>query len=330
MNFTTPVTEFERTFALTGNDRILSLGSCFASVVGQRLKDNRVKVLLNPFGTLYNPLSIFRSFEMALDVAEGKAAARDIAKETVFKGIDSRWYSWEAASLISGSNKEECVGAMAEALSATAAFISKATVVMLTFGTDHYYSLQSTRPDNTSNAPLIVANCHKMPQSLFDERIADTEEVVSAFSSVMERLLEVNPLLKIILTLSPYRYLKYGLHRSRLSKARLLLAIDAIESRWEQVSYFPAYEILNDELRDYRFYREDMLHPSPVAEQYIWETFCEHYIHPRLLQFFRAWAPILKYRAHRPITGADTAEADRKIQARLDTIKSQYPEMFRD
>lgn len=323
MMLSTPVTEFPRAFALNGEDKILALGSCFASVVGQRLKDNRVDVLLNPTGTLYNPLSIFHIINMALDVAEGKVAADELASRSVFEGQDGLWHSWDAASVVSAPSRKECIQNMSEAITLIANKIKGLTVMMLTFGTDRYYALRQPAGEEP-----IVANCHKMPQSMFAEHAASVELIVSLFAATMQRLLHHRPDLRVILTVSPYRYLKYGLHGSQLSKSRLLLAVDAIQQAFEQVAYFPAYEILNDELRDYRFYAPDMLHPSPVAEDYVWEAFCQHYLSERLRQFCHEWAPIMKFRAHRAINGGPSAAGQQSMLVRQNELQRRFPEMF--
>lgn len=330
MTLSTPVTDFPRAFQLTTTDKILALGSCFAQVVGQRLKDDRMDVLLNPTGTLYNPLSIFHLINMAVCVAKGETSAQQLAAPTVFLGTDGVWHSWSAASIVSAHSHDACVRNMVDAISQTAEQIKRMTVMMLTLGTDRYYTLNPQSHKAETSAPYmgVVANCHKMPQSLFCEKTANIDEIANMFASTMKQLLELRPNLKVILTVSPYRYIKYGLHASQLSKSRLLLATDAIQKAFEQVVYFPAYEILNDELRDYRFYAADMAHPSPVAEEYVWETFCQHYINERLRLFFREWAPIQKYHAHRPINGEPPAAAQQAMQEKTERLRLRFPEMF--
>lgn len=337
MMFSTPVTEFPRAFALNGEDKILALGSCFASVVGQRLKDNRMDILLNPTGTLYNPLSIFRIINMAVDVAENKASAEELASKPVFKGLDGRWHSWDAATVVSADSQKECIQNMSNAITLIANQIKSMSVMMLTFGTDRYYVLRqpidgeqehSAGKQEPHKETPIVANCHKMPQSLFDEKSASVDQIAGDFALMIRRVLQIRPNLKVILTVSPYRYLKYGLHGSQLSKSRLLLAVDKIQRTFGQVAYFPAYEIINDELRDYRFYAPDMVHPSPVAEDYVWEVFCNHYVGERLRLFFHEWTLIMRFRAHRPIYGDPPVEAQQSMRAREENLKRRFPEMF--
>lgn len=317
MNFSTPVTDFGKPFHIEPHHNILILGSCFANVVGKRLIDYRLHAMLNPAGTIYNPKSIFNLLNICMDIAENKAKASDIASQNIFQSIDGKWYSWMAASLIKGNSAEECTTNFAAVLQSMADTIRHLDILILTFGTDHYYSLK--------DSGTAVVNCHKMPGVLFCENISSVEEITDMFNHTNQRLQTIYPEIKIIATVSPYRYVKYGLHQSQLSKARLLLAIDACQDN-NNVHYFPAYEILNDELRDYRFYAPDMVHPSEVCEEYIWQKFCDNYIGNRLLDFFKEWTPILKAQAHKPQT--DNQDFYRAIDSRIDNIHSKFPEMF--
>ena len=320
MQFTTPIHDFGQTFQLTGSDKILALGSCFAQVMGQRLADNRLDIVFNPTGVLYNPESIFLTIDTALDIAQGKSDMLQQLKNLTFEGQDGRWYNWMAASVIQEDSREKCDSALTEALHLTAKHLSTLTVLMLTFGTDHYYTLKD-------NIQQPIANCHKMPAAMFEERILTTEEIVRRFDNTCRRLMELRPELKIIVSVSPYRYLKYGLHTSQLSKARLLLATDEIQRRHSAVHYFPAYEIMNDELRDYRFYAADMVHPSETAEEYIWQTFCDHYMSDRMKQFMREWAPLLKQKAHRTKNPAAQQALDDMLNSKMQQVKKHFPEM---
>lgn len=165
-------------------------------------------------------------------------------------------------------------------------------VVFLTLGTNHVYVEKATGE--------IVDNCRKRPQRLFDERQLDVEACLGYLSQAVGLLLERNPQVKVTVTVSPIRYAKYGYHESQLSKATLLLAADRLVSERECCSYFPAYEIVNDELRDYRFYAEDMLHPSAQAVDYIWEIIHDHLLSDEARAFVREWEPLRRALQHRP------------------------------
>ena len=165
-------------------------------------------------------------------------------------------------------------------------------VAFLSLGTNHVYRLRSTGE--------IVDNCQKRPQSLFTEEQLSVEECAGYLSQAVDQLVSRNPAAQVVLTVSPIRYAKYGFHGSQLSKAVLLLAADQLAAARPDVTYFPAYEIVLDELRDYRFYQPDMLHPSPQAVEYIWEVFTEHFFSDRAKQFLRDWRPIKDALNHRP------------------------------
>ena len=148
---------------------------------------------------------------------------------------------------------------------------------------------------------MVVANCHKMPANMFCEKTMTTEDIAGIFDCCLRQLISLRPKLRVIVTISPYRYLKYGLHNSQLSKSRLLLATNTIANHYQQVHYFPAYEIMNDELRDYRFYAADMVHPSDVAEQYIWQQFCTNYMDTQMQMLMAQREKELKTLTHKPI-----------------------------
>ena len=163
---------------------------------------------------------------------------------------------------------------------------------VFTLGTNHVYILNETGE--------IVDNCRKRPQRLFTERELSVDECADYLREAVTMLRQINPLVRIIITVSPIRYAKYGFHGSQLSKATLLLAADKLTKEMDNVVYFPAYEIVNDELRDYRFYREDMLHPTDQAVEYIWQRFGETFFSKQTVKFLEEWRPIKAALAHRP------------------------------
>lgn len=323
MIFQTPVTDYGRTFEIGSQDKILALGSCFANVVGQRMADNLIKVVLNPFGTLYNPKSIFSVLSLCLDWAENKVDPEKLSEDIIFKSRHDIWYSWLSSSVIQGLTHEECKNAFLQTLCRVACWLKSLNVLMITFGTTHYYSLKSDKHG------LCVANCHKMPSAVFDENEMSAEEIATGFKQIISRMRCINPNVKVLVSVSPYRYLKYGLHKSQVSKATLFVAIEQCMRENGNIFYFPAYEILNDELRDYRFYAPDMLHPSAIAEDYIWEKFCRIYMGGQMLSFMEEWSTVLKMKAHKPSSATATARLDSCIKEKTDALKNKYPFMFR-
>lgn len=189
---------------------------------------------------------------------------------------------------------------------------------VFTLGTNHVYILNETGE--------IVDNCRKRPQRLFTERELTVDECAEYLCRAIGRLRSVNPDMRVVLTVSPIRYAKYGFHGSQLSKAVLLLAANKVVRGQDMVEYFPAYEIVNDELRDYRFYREDMLHPSDQAVEYIWQRFGDTYFSEHTLSFLEEWRPVKAALGHRPFN-ADSEEHKeflRKTMAKADALKAKY------
>lgn len=189
---------------------------------------------------------------------------------------------------------------------------------VFTLGTNHVYILNETGE--------IVDNCRKRPQRLFTERELTVDECAEYLCRAIGRLCSVNPDVRVVLTVSPIRYAKYGFHGSQLSKAVLLLAADKVVRGHDMVEYFPAYEIVNDELRDYRFYREDMLHPSDQAVEYIWQRFGDTYFSEHTLSFLEEWRPVKAALGHRPFN-ADSEEHKeflRKTMEKADALKAKY------
>lgn len=201
--------------------------------------------------------------------------------------------------------------------------VARPKTVVFTLGTNHVYILNETGE--------IVDNCQKRPQRLFTERELSIEECENYLAEAVEMLRKVSPAVRVVVTVSPIRYAKYGFHGSQLSKATLLLAADRLVKRYEDeeqvtVEYFPAYEIVNDELRDYRFYREDMLHPTDQTVEYIWERFAATYFSDETRQFLKEWRPIKAALAHRPFNpdGKEYKEFMRKTHEKIEALTKKY------
>lgn len=195
-------------------------------------------------------------------------------------------------------------------------------VAFITLGTNHVYLLRETGQ--------IVDNCEKRPQRLFEERQLSVEECADYLLRVVDRLTEACQEVRVVVTVSPIRYAKYGFHGSALSKATLLLAAEKVCSeRGERVDYFPAYEIVNDELRDYRFYQPDMIHPSEQAVDYIWQRFAELYLSSEAKAFIREWKPVREALAHRPFhpDSEDYKAFMDKTRQRIEALRAKYPDM---
>ena len=251
--------------------RMLFVGSCFADSIGKRFEEERFPVTVNPFGTMYNPVSVWHTVEKVL--ANGDA------------GETPEW-------------------------------------VFITLGTNHIYILKETGE--------VVDNCQKRPQRLFEERAMTVDECAQWLQRSVDALTARDAETHIVFTVSPIRYRKYGYHESQLSKAALLLAVDKVLEQNKQkgtLSYFPAYEIVNDELRDYRFYAEDMIHPSGQAVEYIWERLVDTYFSDDAKHYLEEWRPLKEALGHRPFN-AESEEYRlfmQKTREKIAALSKKYP-----
>lgn len=292
MDFHTPVGLPESCLQLTPSSRVMLIGSCFAEHIGRRMAQclPPQRLCVNPFGVLYNPGSIYNAL---IDLT---APAFDASGHFLFRAADGLWHNWHGSTLLAAPQKEELLAALRERWEQARSVLNGLNLLCVTFSTDHAYYL--------ADGPLkgtLVANCHKQPASLFAERVLDPDELCDLWAYLLRALSRSHPALKVVFTLSPYRYQKYGFHENALSKARQLLLIDRLCADHENAAYFPAYEIITDELRDYRFYEADMLHPSEQAVQYVWEKFCQWAFTPRLADYANDRRQLLRGAAHRPL-----------------------------
>jgi hypothetical protein len=251
------------------------------------MSEYRFDVEVNPFGVLYNPLSISSACRYMLNPAP--FVADDLF---FYKGM---YHSFAHHGRFSDVSVDKCIAGINESLSRAATCLRTSSYLAVTFGTAYVYRLGSNG--------AVVANCHKLPDSDFIRERLTVNDITDEWSLLLNELWHINPALKIIFTVSPVRHWKDGAHLNQVSKSTLLLAEQALAERYPgQVLYFPAYELMMDELRDYRFYAEDMIHPSPQAINYIWERFSETYMDRETLSFMKEAEAINKNLNHRPST----------------------------
>ena len=266
MQFFSPVDILKSDIAINHSKGVVLIGSCFADNIGSCMKEAKFNVLANPFGTLYNPLSIKWVIEQSLESRTFCPPDQEL-----FQDGEGTWHSWMHHSDFSSQSAEELCLNINKAGDEMRRQLQTAGTLIVTFGTAIVYTLKENGH--------LVANCHKQKDNLFERKRLKTEEITEAWSDLLRQLHELNPALQVILTVSPIRHQRDGLHTNQLSKATLLLATDQLVSSsqgkdgYPHLEYFPSYEIMMDELRDYRFYADDMTHPSPIAVQYIWERF---------------------------------------------------------
>lgn len=254
-------------------DKILLVGSCFADSIGQMMAQRGLQVTCNPFGTLYNPVSIAQAMQMT-----------DIPPLVEHEGL---WHSMAHHGSFSRTTEMETREAVQASIETMQRALQEATVVIVTFGTAWVYEQNGS----------VVGNCHKLPAEQFSRRRLSADEIEALWAPLIARY----PDKRWLFTVSPIRHIKDGLHENQLSKATLLQAVEAIRNQQSVLSYFPSYEIMLDELRDYRFYAEDLVHPSPVAIQYIWERFTETYCTPQTRNEMQLRLKQWKFEHHIPL-----------------------------
>lgn len=284
MEFRTPLHIPPSPFRISHDSRILTLGSCFSNVIGEKLRENKFHVKVNPFGVIFNPFSILKTLEAA-------AENTNLFAESAIQN-NAIWYNYDLHSDFSADKKEMLEEKTAGVLSDVHAYIAGANAITLTFGTAFVYRLKKIGK--------IVANCHKVPAGDFTKSLLETQEIVQEFERVYTLIKKINPSIQFILTVSPVRHIKDGIEQNSVSKSVLRSACHLICSQLKDVDYFPAYEIMMDDLRDYRFYKKDMIHPSSVAEEYIWEKFIEKYIPNKSQDLIKEWQVIRKAMEHKP------------------------------
>ena len=298
---------------LAHSHRLMVIGSCFATHIGGRLSQMKWQAEVNPFGVLYNPQSIAQALTML-------ASRCALTEEELTLFPNEGWSTWMHHSTFSCLERSEALALINARMEQASQMLLNADTLIITFGTAWVYRLRETGQ--------TVGNCHKMPERLFIRQRLSVDEIIEEYAALLERLWSANPKLRIIFTISPVRHLKDTLHGNQLSKSTLLLAVDALCQRFPEKSYyFPAYEIVIDELRDYRFYADDMAHPSPQAVEYVWERFVEHCTDAEAQRFMAQWAKVTKALEHRPFR-PDSPQYRSFVAQTLNTInelKDQYP-----
>ncbi|MBD5217452.1 MAG: GSCFA domain-containing protein [Bacteroidales bacterium] len=313
MKFRTEISIPAAPFRISPEKRGVLLGSCFSDEIGARMRNALWDVLPNPCGTLFNPLSIARAIRIAL-ATESQSAIR-------FAHRPPLWHSWDFSTLFSDPSEERCRRRCLEALDLLTLYLSSASFLAVTFGTAMIYTLEG----------VPVANCHKYPQSTFERGMCSVEEIVQEWKNILSLLWEKNPDIKVIFTISPVRHVADTLPVNSLSKATLRLAVEQLAS-WAEAKgrtfYFPAYEIMIDDLRDYRFYASDMVHPSSTAVDYVWRHFQACLLTEKDRAIISAGESLRKRLTHRPlIEGIDDTDFRTKTAEKLEAFLSAHPGM---
>ncbi len=311
MEFRTKVEISSYPFTIRHSDKLMLFGSCFTENIGKLLLDNKFRCCVNPFGVLYNPLSVAEAIKELL-------SKKHYTSDDLHYGC-GYWFSLMHHSSFNSSDTDKCLQTINERIEEGAVWLPQTDRMLFTWGTAWVYTWKESGQ--------IVGNCHKLPELMFTRKMLEVDEIVGEYIDLLNRLHECNPKLQVLFTVSPIRHAKDGMHGNQLSKAILLLAIEKLCTTLPFCQYFPSYEIMMDELRDYRFYADDMLHPSQLAVKYIWERFSDAFFPDDTRSFIRQWEGIRKGMEHRPFN--PDSENYRtflsQILLKIEMLKEKFP-----
>jgi len=307
--FRTPIQFEKSTFSLDHPQSILALGSCFSQHIGEKLADAKFPVSINPFGTLFDPVSIHNLLEMSnIDGDE---------EELIFH--QGYWHAVSYHGSFKDKNKELLMDKIKYKKKNLKNWLNESSVLLLTYGTAHVWKIKEKN--------RIVGNCHKLPGDLFYRQMLNPEQIIKVLFDSISELKSLFPHLKIILTISPVRHLKMGMIDNQLSKSVLRFSVSELIHKIPDIYYFPAYEIMMDDLRDYRFYAADMIHPSDLAIQYIFDGFKAVFFSAETKERVKIWENFRKALNHKSFD-EDNEQWNRykqKCSAQLIQFKKDYP-----
>ncbi len=291
--------------------RSLWMGSCFSDTIGRIMAGSKFPVLLNPFGTLFNPFSVMDNLRRLI-------SGEPYTKADLYYH-DGLWFSFSHYTGFAFPDADACLSAINVSLKTASDWLRQTDFLLLTFGTARIYQFKETG--------LTVANCHKLPAASFTTRLAEPAEIISNCDTALRELRKLNPAVQVIFTLSPVRHWSDGAESNQLDKSILHYSMHEILKRHDRTHYFPAYEIFMDELRDYRFYAADMLHPSEQGSQYIWERFSETWIDDASKKIMAGVTAVLKAVGHRPLHAESTNHKKFKHNTlkQIEHLTAMYP-----
>jgi hypothetical protein len=313
MNLTTKVPIAKYQSPIDYNSKIISFGSCFAENMGEKFDYFKFQNCVNPFGIIFNPVSIEKLIHRAINKIE-------FVENDIFFH-NERWHCFEVHSDLSASSSELLLANLNKVLHSFRSQFQEATHLILTFGTSWVYR------HKISGA--IVANCHKVPQNQFDKEILAVEIIENSIKNNINLIQSINPNCNFIFTISPVRHIKDGFVENQRSKAHLITALQSAICNLQSAIYFPSYEIVMDELRDYRFYAEDMLHPNQTAIDYIWIKFFENYVDEKEFVTMQQVCDIQKALHHKPFNpnSENHQKFLKNLNQKITTLVSKYPQI---
>ena len=314
MNFSTKVPIPVSLNQISYNSKIVSFGSCFAENIAQKFDYYKFQNIVNPFGIIFNTVSIHNIIDRIIN-------QKLFTVDDIFFHNHS-WHCFDVHSNLSNSDKEILLNNLNEILKSTQQQIIDCSHFIITYGTSWAYK---TKENNQ-----VVANCHKMPQKHFTKHLLSANENEIAIEKTISIIKSINPNVKLIFTISPVRHIKDGFRENNVSKSNLISALDNIISKNPSIDYFPSYEIVLDELRDYRFYRSDMLHPNEIAIDYIWQRFTESTIDVDVLNIMIAIENIQKMINHKSNNeqSQQNQQLKSKIQEKIQQLQQKHPSLI--
>jgi hypothetical protein len=289
--FRTELSITPATRSISLSDQLLTSGSCFADDLGKWLRESKFNIDINPFGTTYNPLCIHETLTQAILGQQ--------LNDQKFVELNQTWYHYDFHSQWSHADKSILQSRLEKQLGYVGEKLGSIQTIILTYGTAWTYEHLTLNE--------IVANCHKIPGKNFKKNLLSQKRIIESFSGLYNIMKEVNPDVRFILTVSPVRHLKDTMELNQVSKATLRLACHTISTQLSDVEYFPSYEIMMDDLRDYRFYKEDMIHPNPTATHYIAQKFSDRYFSGATKDTIDTWSQLKKAIDHKPFHSQSVA-----------------------
>ncbi len=307
--FRTKIKSNQSIYDLKYDESCVFIGSCFSVNIGNWLKELKFEVDINPFGIVYNPISISKSLDDIINEYE--------FKETDIYYFNEKWTSFSHHSSFSSQDKTECLNKINTTISYFNSKLKQSKYLFITLGTAWCYKYKKT--------DKIVANCHKLPSSEYEKRLLSAEEIYDEYVEIIEKLLKFNKDIKIVFSVSPIRHIKEGIENNSLSKAVLIYSINKLKQKFENVQYFPAYEIMIDDLRDYRFYEEDMIHPNITAIKYIRKVFSNMFFNKQTLELTEDISKVIIAKNHRIFNESanKTNEFAENMLNKISAIKSK-------
>lgn len=301
-------------FNITHEQELILVGSCFSNHIGNKLSGLGFKVLINPCGIVFNPVSILQTLQFV-------NKPELFTEEFVFE-YNNLWHSWMHHGSFSNTNKQLLVQNIKNTLQQANSIFKKCDVIIITPGTAFIYVLKN-------NSQTVVANCHKVPQQTFKKLLLSPTQATEALLKTTEIIKQNNPNTRIIFTVSPVKHLKDGLHQNNISKGILHYAVQEVCQTFSDVYYFPAYEIVNDELRDYRFYDTDFAHPNDLAINYVWEKFTETYFNKKTVDLIEKIEQVKSMAQHKPINVNSPQHAlfKENLKQKTEALLQEFPEL---